>query len=84
MPSYWMVRCVALVGTEASEECIASIIRGTRIGELGIMLAATSNRSRLLHLLVTANVFPISPILGKLIMEAIRSPKFYSYKSQAA
>jgi hypothetical protein len=38
-----MLRCVALVRTEVSEELSASIIRVTRIGELGTMLAVTSN-----------------------------------------
>jgi hypothetical protein len=34
-----------LVRTDVSEECIASIIRVTRISELGTTLAVTSNRS---------------------------------------
>jgi hypothetical protein len=41
-----MLRCVALVRTDISEERIASIIR-VRIGELGTMLAVTSNRRTL-------------------------------------
>jgi N-acetylglutamate synthase-like GNAT family acetyltransferase len=49
---------VALVTTDVSEERIASIIRVTRIGELGT-LAVTINRS--------------SPILVTLMMEAIHS-----------
>jgi hypothetical protein len=44
MPSSGMLRSVALVGTEVSEEHSASIIRWIRIGELGITLAVTSNR----------------------------------------
>jgi hypothetical protein len=39
--SYWRCR-VSLVGTDVSEERIASVIRVTRIGEL--ILAETSNR----------------------------------------
>jgi hypothetical protein len=39
-----MLRHVALVRTEVSEELSASIIRVTRIGELGTTLAATNNR----------------------------------------
>jgi hypothetical protein len=41
-----MLRCVALVRTDVSEELSASIIRVTRIGELGT-LALTSNRRTL-------------------------------------
>jgi hypothetical protein len=37
MPSSGMLRHVALVSTDISEECITSIIRVTRIGELGTM-----------------------------------------------
>jgi hypothetical protein len=36
-----MLLCMALVRTDVSEEHIASIIRMTRIGELGTMLAVT-------------------------------------------
>jgi hypothetical protein len=39
-----MLRRVALVRTDVSEEPSASFIRVTRIGELGTTLAATSNR----------------------------------------
>jgi hypothetical protein len=73
-----MLRHVGLVRTDVSEELSASIIRVTRIGELGTTLAVTSNR-RTLHyfvflcsmrrLLVTANV-PSSRILT-LMMEAL-------------
>jgi hypothetical protein len=42
-----MLRRVALVRTDFSEELTASIIRVTRIGELGTMLAVTSNRRML-------------------------------------
>jgi hypothetical protein len=38
-----MLRDVALVRTDVWEELSASIIRGTRIGELGTTLAITSN-----------------------------------------
>jgi hypothetical protein len=41
MPSYGMLRHVAHVRTDVSEEVSASIIRVTRIGELGTMLAVT-------------------------------------------
>jgi hypothetical protein len=70
MTSSAMLRRVALVTTDVSEELSASIIRVTRISGLGT-LAVTSNRC-VLQLLVTANV-PQSPILVPLRMEAIRS-----------
>jgi hypothetical protein len=42
----WMLRRVTLVQAEVSEEINASIIRATRIGELGTTLALTGNRRR--------------------------------------
>jgi hypothetical protein len=42
-----MLRRVAFVKTDVSEERTASIIRMTGIGELGTTLAVTSNRSKL-------------------------------------
>jgi hypothetical protein len=47
-----MLRRVALVKTDVSEEPGASFIRVKRIGELGTTLAATSNRRTLRFLLV--------------------------------
>jgi hypothetical protein len=44
MLSSGMLRRVALVRTDVSEHPSASIIRVTRIGELGITLAVTSKR----------------------------------------
>jgi hypothetical protein len=66
MPSSGMLRRVALVRTDVSEESNASIIRVT-IGELETTLARS-----VLRLLVTANV-PSSPVLVTLMIEAIRS-----------
>jgi hypothetical protein len=43
MMSSGMLRRVALVRTDVSEELSASIIRVTRIGKLGTTLAVTSN-----------------------------------------
>jgi hypothetical protein len=47
MVSSGILRRVALVRTEYSEELSASFIRVTRIGELGTTLAVTSNRRTL-------------------------------------
>jgi hypothetical protein len=60
MASSGMLRRVALVRTDVSEEPSSSIIRVTRISELA-------------RLLVSANVVPSSPILVTLMMEAISS-----------
>jgi hypothetical protein len=42
-----MLHCVTLVRTDVSEERSTSIIKVTRIGELGTMLGVTSNRRML-------------------------------------
>jgi hypothetical protein len=47
MVSSGMLRRVALVRTDVSEELSASVIRVTRISELGTTLAVTSNRRTL-------------------------------------
>jgi hypothetical protein len=47
MASFGMLRHVALVSTNTSEELRASIIRVTNIGELETTLAVTSNRRTL-------------------------------------
>jgi hypothetical protein len=65
-----MLRSVALVRTDVSEELRASIIRSTRIGLPGSMFYLR----RLLQLLVNAN-FPSSQSFSTLMMEAIRSAK---------
>jgi hypothetical protein len=44
---FWVVRRVALVRTDVSEEPGAFFIRVTQIGELGTTQAATSNRRKL-------------------------------------
>jgi hypothetical protein len=48
MASSGMLRLMALVRTDVSQELSASFIRVTRIGELGITLAVTSNRRTLI------------------------------------
>jgi hypothetical protein len=86
MVSCGLLRRVALVRADVSEDLSASIIRVTRIGELGITLGVTSNRRTLRRntkwylvflrsvrrLLVTANV-PSSPIFVTLMKKALSS-----------
>jgi hypothetical protein len=80
---------MALVRTHVSEERIASFIRMTKIGELGTMLAITSNQSMLrrnsvlyyndilflcsILQLLVITNIPSSPILVTLMMKAIQS-----------
>jgi hypothetical protein len=71
MASSGMLRRVALVRTDVSEELSTSFIRVIRIGGLGTTLAVTSNGVR--RLLVTASVVPSSPILVNLMKEALMS-----------
>jgi hypothetical protein len=66
-----MFRLVVFVGTDVSEERIASIIRETRMGELGETLAVVVFLRSVLLLLVTAKVALSSPILLILMLEAI-------------
>jgi hypothetical protein len=74
-----MLRRVALVRKDVSEDLSASFFRVTRIGELGTMLAEISNRRTLVflrtvrRLLVAASVVPSSPILVTLLKEALGS-----------
>jgi hypothetical protein len=85
MRSSGMLRCLALVRADVSEEISPSIIRVTRIGEVRKMLAITRNGRTLSMnlvflrcvrpLLVKANVVPSSPILVTRMMEVLRSPK---------
>jgi hypothetical protein len=82
MVSPGMLRRVALVRTEVSEEFSASIVRVTKIDELGT-LAVTSNRRTLHRLIVMVNV-PSSPIPSTLMMEALLLRNVGSYKSRTA
>jgi hypothetical protein len=70
-----MLRRVALVRTDVSEEHSASFITVTRIGELGTTIGVTSEKISIFRsvrrLLVTANVIPSSPILVILMKEAL-------------
>jgi hypothetical protein len=87
MAPFGMLRRVALVRTDISEERSASFIRVKRIGELGTTLLVTSNRRTLRRninlvlvfllsvrrLLVTSSVVSSSPILVTLMKEALGS-----------
>jgi hypothetical protein len=66
-----MLRRVALVRTDVSEELSASFIRVTRIGELGTMLAVFLRSVR--RLLVTVSVVPSSLNLVTLMKKALSS-----------
>jgi hypothetical protein len=71
---------VGLVRTDVSEEFIVSIIRVTRIGELGTTLAVTSNRNTLRR-----NNVPGSLILVILMIRGDTFPRNVgSYKSHTA
>jgi hypothetical protein len=70
MASSGMLRRVALVRTNVSEELSLSFIRVTRIGELGTTIAALRSVHRLL---VTASVVPSSPIIVTLMKEELSS-----------
>jgi hypothetical protein len=72
MASSGMLRRVAFVRSDDSQELSASNIRAKRIGELGETLAVTSNRRMPRLLLVTTKV-PSSPIFVTLMMEALSS-----------
>jgi hypothetical protein len=63
-----MLCLVAFVGTDASEEFIACIVRVTKIGEVGTTLVVTSNRSTR-SLLISAYRLIVKPqYLEALIM----------------
>jgi hypothetical protein len=78
-----MLRRVALVRTDVSEELSASFIKVTRIDELGTMQAVTSNWHSVRRLLITASVVPSSPILVTLMKKALIR-NVCSYKSHTA
>jgi hypothetical protein len=78
-----MLRLVAFIRTDVSEEPSASFIRVTRIGELGTTLPTTNNRRMLRRnlvflrslrrLLAAGSVVPSSQILVTLMKEALGS-----------
>jgi hypothetical protein len=66
MVSSGMLRHVVLVRTDISKECIASIIRVTRISELVLVIIFLHS---MLRLLVIADTDPSSLILVTMMME---------------
>jgi hypothetical protein len=73
MVSSGMLRLVAVVRTDVSEEPRTFFIRVTRIGELGTTLAANTNRRSVRRLLVADSVVPSSPILVTQMKEVLGS-----------
>jgi hypothetical protein len=73
LTSSGILRRFAFVRTDVSEERTASLMRVTKIDELGTTLAVTNNLRNVCRLSVMANVVPISLILVTLMMEALRS-----------
>jgi hypothetical protein len=71
MASSVMLRCVALVRADVSEEPSSYIISITRIGEVGTTLATTVGRCGFLFLFTAK--FSSPPILVTLMMEVIHS-----------
>jgi hypothetical protein len=73
-----MLRCVALVRTDVSEEVRASFIRVTRIGELGKTLAVTSKR-RLLQGQhgATSQKTPLCKCIAYYLSQTFRSSKMF-------
>jgi hypothetical protein len=68
-----MLRRVALVRIDVSEEHITSTTRFTKIGKLGTTLAMIGKQITPRMLLLAAIVLSSSPIFATLLMEAIRS-----------
>jgi hypothetical protein len=75
MSSSWTLRRVSLVRTDILEEFSTSVIRVTRIGELGTTLAVTSNRCTQSASVASYGYISSSPILVTLMMEALNSSK---------
>jgi hypothetical protein len=69
-----MLRRMALIRTDVSEEQSASTIGLSSIGEVVTTLTATDAR-RVNRLLITANFVASTPILVTLMMEAVRFSK---------
>jgi hypothetical protein len=91
MPSSRMIRCVALVRTEVSEERIGSITRVKRISELRTTLAITTNRTTLREILCEEGCIRIGYKfksggrgwgLGRLCRGVVGNTKWPNYKGR--
>jgi hypothetical protein len=78
MASSGMLRSVALVRTDVSEELSASFIRMTRIGELETTLAVGSNRRTLRRNTTRRN------ISEDIILHSHRRENLKSYKEESS
>jgi hypothetical protein len=74
MMSSGILRCVALVRADVSEELSAFFIRVTRIGELGTTLPATRNRRtpRSVHRLLDKRTFCVNVLKEALKLKLIK------------
>jgi hypothetical protein len=63
MASSWMLRLVAFVRTDVSEELSASFIRATRIGGLGTLAITSNRRTRCEEIQNTLHNIPEDAIL---------------------
>jgi hypothetical protein len=72
MPSSGMLRHVDLVRTDVSEDLSESIIRATRIGELGTTLAVTSKRRTLRRNTITLIMEALSASETSVLRRATR------------
>jgi hypothetical protein len=70
MTSSGMLHSAALVKTDVSEELSASLIRLTRIGELGTALAVTSNRRTAIFIVTAVISARLSPLGASVTISA--------------
>jgi hypothetical protein len=83
MVSSGMLRRVALVRTDVSEEPSASFIKVTRIGELGTTVAATSNRRTLRYAFFSSSFTGVVTLCGRRIRRRFVTVNCSEVKSPA-
>jgi hypothetical protein len=64
MASSGMLRSVALVRTDVSEDLSASIIRVTRIGELGTLAVTSNRRTLMMEVLSSSETSVLTRVTG--------------------